>query len=106
MTPPTPALPEALAALFTRADELAAQLDAPLSAAPDVPRPEHPRPQLQRPTWLNLNGTWQFEIDRGDTGRERGLLGRAPVMPVHAFSSAAFIRRGGRIPAPLNSLKN
>ena len=77
MTPPTPALPEALTALFTRADELAAQLDAPLSAAPDVPRPEHPRPQLQRPTWLNLNGTWEFEIDRGDTGRERGLLDRA-----------------------------
>jgi len=74
MTHPTPALPEALTALFARADELAAQLDAPLSAAADVPRPEHPRPQLQRPAWLNLNGTWQFEIDRSDTGRERGLL--------------------------------
>ena len=49
MTPPTPALPEALAALFTRADELAAQLDAPLSAAPDVPRPEHPRPSCSAP---------------------------------------------------------
>jgi beta-galactosidase/beta-glucuronidase len=74
MTHPTPALPETLTALFSRADELAAQLDAPLSAAAEVPRPEHPRPQLQRPTWLNLNGTWQFETDRSDTGRERGLL--------------------------------
>lgn len=35
-----------------------------------------------------------------------GLLGTAPVMPVHPFSSKIFISRGGRIPAPLNSLKN
>ena len=35
-----------------------------------------------------------------------GLLGSAPVMPVHTGSAAAFIARGGRIPAPLHSLKN
>ena len=35
-----------------------------------------------------------------------GLLGTAPVMPVHPFSSKIFISIGGRIPAPLNSLKN
>ena len=35
-----------------------------------------------------------------------GLLGSAPVMPVHKGSAAAFIERGGRIPAPLHSLKN
>ncbi|MBE6775514.1 MAG: PFL family protein [Ruminococcaceae bacterium] len=35
-----------------------------------------------------------------------GLLGSAPVMPVHEFSSADFIARGGRIPAPMHSLKN
>ena len=35
-----------------------------------------------------------------------GLLGSAPVMPVHRESSADFIARGGRIPAPLHSLKN
>ena len=35
-----------------------------------------------------------------------GLLGSAPVMPVHTGSSADFIGRGGRIPAPLHSLKN
>jgi len=35
-----------------------------------------------------------------------GLLGSAPIMPVHPCSSADFIARGGRIPAPLNSLKN
>ncbi len=35
-----------------------------------------------------------------------GLLGSAPVMPVHPESSADFIARGGRIPAPLHSLRN
>lgn len=35
-----------------------------------------------------------------------GLLGTAPVMPVHDGSSASFIARGGRIPAPLHSLRN
>lgn len=35
-----------------------------------------------------------------------GLLGSAPIMPVHEESSADFIHRGGRIPAPLQSLKN
>lgn len=35
-----------------------------------------------------------------------GLLGSAPVMPVHEFSSDDFIARGGRIPAPMHSLKN
>jgi hypothetical protein len=35
-----------------------------------------------------------------------GLLGSAPVMPVNAFSSDTFIRRGGRIPAPIHSLRN
>ena len=42
----------------------------------------------------------------GDVVEMGGLLGSAPVMPVHAESSAEFIRRGGRIPAPLNSLRN
>ena len=35
-----------------------------------------------------------------------GLLGSAPVMPVHPENSDAFIARGGRIPAPMHSLKN
>ena len=35
-----------------------------------------------------------------------GLLGSAPIMPVHRESSADFIARGGRIPAPMQSLKN
>lgn len=42
----------------------------------------------------------------GDTVEFGGLLGSAPVMPVHPFSSTDFIHRGGRIPAPMQSLKN
>jgi beta-galactosidase/beta-glucuronidase len=42
-----------------------------------VPRSEYPRPQFVRPDWLCLNGEWQFEIDQGDSGLERGLLNRA-----------------------------
>ena len=42
----------------------------------------------------------------GDRVEMGGLLGSAPVMPVHNQSAEAFIARGGRIPAPLQSLKN
>lgn len=42
----------------------------------------------------------------GDMVEFGGLLGRAPVMPVHGFASTRFIRRGGRIPAPIHSLRN
>jgi beta-galactosidase/beta-glucuronidase len=40
---------------------------------PDLPRSEYPRPQFRRDDWLCLNGTWEFEIDRADSGLERGL---------------------------------
>ena len=42
----------------------------------------------------------------GDRVEMGGLLGSAPVMPVHSESSADFVARGGRIPAPIQSLKN
>ena len=42
----------------------------------------------------------------GDTLHFGGLLGGGPVMPVNTASPAKFIARGGRIPAPLQSLKN
>ena len=42
----------------------------------------------------------------GDTVEFGGLLGFAPVMPVNHYSSEAFVARGGRIPAPLHSLRN
>jgi len=42
----------------------------------------------------------------GDVVDFGGLLGTGPVMPVNSMSSADFIRRGGRIPAPVHSFKN
>ena len=42
----------------------------------------------------------------GDMVEFGGLLGSAPIMPVNGCSPAEFIARGGRIPAPLHSLKN
>jgi uncharacterized protein (UPF0210 family) len=42
----------------------------------------------------------------GDKVVYGGLLGEAPIMPVSRFSSEAFIRLGGRIPAPIISLRN
>jgi uncharacterized protein len=42
----------------------------------------------------------------GEYAEYGGLLGRAPVMPVSALSPATFVRRGGRIPAPIRSLTN
>ena len=42
----------------------------------------------------------------GDWVEFGGLFGRAPVIRVSPFASDAFIARGGRIPAPLQSLKN
>jgi len=35
-----------------------------------------------------------------------GLLGYAPIMKVSEYSCAEFIARGGRVPAPIHSLKN
>ena len=42
----------------------------------------------------------------GDSAEFGGLLGYAPIMPVKQKSCEAFINRGGRIPAPIHSLKN
>ena len=42
----------------------------------------------------------------GETVEFGGLLGYAPIMPVHKYSSCDFIIRGGSIPAPIHSLKN
>lgn len=42
----------------------------------------------------------------GDTVEFGGLLGHAPVMPVNRFGNADFIGRGGRIPAPVHSMRN
>ena len=79
-----------------------------------TPRAEYPRPQFVRKDWLCLNGQWQFEIDQGDSGRERGLLERdlnaaitVPFCPEsqlsgienHDFLNAVWYRRSVTIPA-------
>lgn len=42
----------------------------------------------------------------GETVSFGGLLGEAPVIPVSRYSPGVMIHRGGRIPAPLQSLRN
>jgi len=79
-----------------------------------MPRPEYPRPQLVRKEWLNLNGHWEFEIDHGDSGLERGLVEReltdrilVPFAPeseasgiAHTdFMAAVWYRRTVDVPA-------
>ena len=36
-----------------------------------IPRPEYPRPDFVRENWINLNGEWEFCIDRGSSGTDR-----------------------------------
>jgi len=38
----------------------------------NIPRPEYPRPQLVRDQWINLNGVWEYQTDRGESGEQRG----------------------------------
>jgi len=47
-----------------------------------------------------------FGCVAGDVLEFGGLLGTAPVMPVNTHAGTVFAHRGGRFPAPLNSLKN
>jgi uncharacterized protein (UPF0210 family) len=42
----------------------------------------------------------------GESVEFGGLLGHAPIMKLSDYSSEEFIKRGGRIPAPIHSLRN
>lgn len=69
-----------------------------------IPRPEYPRPQLVRPTWLNLNGVWQFEFDFGRSLKERkqyenGTFSREITVPFCPESSLSGIGYVDYIPA-------
>lgn len=39
----------------------------------NIPRPEYPRPQFERSEWINLNGTWTYAFDFGQSGSQRGF---------------------------------
>lgn len=65
-----------VAGLFAMPDTIQAQTVATTGSkiwGEGQPRPEHPRPDMLRESWQNLNGTWDFEIDNGISGEERGL---------------------------------
>lgn len=72
---------------------------APLPSGRDgelpQPRSEYPRPQFVRDGWINLNGAWEFEVDAGDSGLERGLLHRelagSILVPFAPESSASGV---------------
>ena len=81
-------------------------------------RPEYPRPQFVRSEWLCLNGEWEFEIDQGDSGLERGLLERSLIEKIQVpfcpesrlsgierkdFLKAVWYRRKLSIPAEWKS---
>ena len=80
----------------------------------DIPRSEYPRPQFVRDQWMCLNGEWQFEIDQGDSGIDRGVHEReltdtilVPFCPEsklsgienHDFYNAVWYRRQVTIPS-------
>ena len=48
-------------------------LSITLNATNDIPRPEYPRPQFERAEWVNLNGTWNYEFDFSNSGKNRQL---------------------------------
>jgi len=41
--------------------------------AQQIPRSEYPRPQFERTDWINLNGSWTYCFDFGNSGKNRGL---------------------------------
>lgn len=45
----------------------------------NIPRNEYPRPQLMRADWTNLNGEWEFEIDRAKSGMDRKFYERTAL---------------------------
>ncbi|WP_369067105.1 glycoside hydrolase family 2 protein [Kocuria carniphila] len=94
--------------------------DPPASPEPGIPRPEHPRPQFVRERWMNLNGQWDFETDRSDSGIDRGLLTRplagtitVPFAPESELSGvgdtdfleAVWYRRVIKVPAEWDGLR-
>ena len=80
-----------------------------------IPRSEHPRPDRKRSSWINLNGTWDFEVDNAKVGLEKKFYKRdsldgkitLPFSPESVlsgvgntdFMNAVWYRRDIEIPA-------
>ena len=52
-----------------------------LGLADTIPLPEHPRPDFQRAGWVNLNGPWQFQFDKEDSGLSGKWFERQDALP-------------------------
>ena len=66
-------------------------------------REEYPRPQFMRKNWMNLNGIWQFELDNGKSGFDRGFanIGKnlsaqinVPFCPQSKLSGVEYMELG------------
>lgn len=67
---------------------------------PAAPLPEHPRPMMARPSWISLNGLWEYSIRPRDEGRPAQFDGRILVpFPVESALSGV-----GRTPGADNAL--
>lgn len=66
-----------------------------------IPRPEYPRPQMTRDpekSWINLNGSWEFELDLSASGKDRNFWERpsfsqtitVPFCPESPLSGVGF----------------
>ncbi|MBQ8431858.1 MAG: beta-galactosidase [Clostridia bacterium] len=53
-------------------------------------RPEYPRPQLVRQNWINLNGAWEYQTDRVNSGLDRKLM--EPDAPFTETINVPFCR--------------
>lgn len=70
-----------------------------LSMTAQVPRSEYPRPQFERADWMNLNGTWTFSFDFGQTGldqrwqQSKGFDGKinVPFAPESQLSGVGYV---------------
>jgi beta-galactosidase/beta-glucuronidase len=80
-------------------------------AADSPPRPEYPQPQFEREQWLNLNGTWEFELNDSPTAPQR--FSRTIIVPFcpesknsgvadPGFHPSLWYRRGFSVPPAWN----
>jgi len=82
---------------------------SPSNALPDYPRPQLARPSLEHPSWMNLNGLWQFATSDGKAAPPFGQSLKQQVLvpyPIESVLSGVqqhadfmFYRRTVEVPA-------